>query len=76
MKVVLKIVCSYLNHGNSAPERCFSMTKIMLSAHSYTGSTTEALHLVKGEQRRVDGVIIFIITTDLILVVKEAYGNT
>ena len=47
----------------------------MLHAHSYAGKTIEVLHLVQDELLRVDGVMIFNITADLILVSKGAYGK-
>ena len=43
---------------------------IVMQEHS-----TETLHLVRDDLRRVYGVMIFNIMTDLILVVKGAYGK-
>ena len=52
-----------LSHGNSAPERGFSIKKIILDAHVYCmqESTIEALHLVKDELLRIGGVVKFIL---------------
>ena len=58
-----------------APERGFSINKIMLDAHGYCmqESTIEALRLVKDELLRIGGAMKFNIATDLILEVKGAY---
>ena len=47
-----------LSHGNSTPERGFSINKQMLEAHGYRiyQETLEALSLVKDELNQVSGV--------------------
>ena len=66
-----------LSHGNSTPERGFSINKIMLEAHGYTmyEDTIVALRIVKDELNRVGGVTNFNITSGLISDVKASYSK-
>ena len=61
--VLVKCVLS-LSHGNSTPERGFSISKQMLEAHGCTiyQETLEALRFVKDELNQVGGVFNFDIT--------------
>ena len=54
-----------LSYTNSAPQRGFSINKIMLDAHGYCmqENTIEALHLVKDGLLRIGGAMKFNITT-------------
>ena len=65
-----------LSHGNSTPERGFSMNKITLEAQGYTmyEDTIVAPRIVKDELNRVGGVINFNITHGLISDFKALYS--
>ena len=73
---LVKAVLS-LTHGNSVPERGFSINKIMLDAHGTTiyEDTIVALRLVKGELNRVNGVMNFKITSELLADAKGSWGK-
>ena len=66
-----------LSHGNSTPERGFSINKLLLEAHGYTiyEDTIIALRTVKDELNRVGGVLKFDINRDLIRESKSAYSK-
>ena len=70
---LIKCVLS-LSHGNSVPERGFSINKLLLESHGYTlqGDTIEALRLVRDEIICVGGVMQFPITKKLIAEAKCA----
>ena len=70
---LIKCVLS-LSHGNSVPERGFSINKLLLERHGYTlqGDTIEALRLVRDEIICVGGVMQFPITKKLIAEAKCA----
>ena len=63
-----------LSHGNSTPERGFSINKL-LDAHGYTiyEDTIVGLRTVKDELNRVGDVLKFNIDRDLIREVKSSY---
>ena len=68
---LIKCVLS-VSHGNSTPERGFSINKIMLEAHGYSiyEDTIVALRTVKDELNRVGSLTKFQIDKDLIKEVK------
>ena len=57
-----------LSHGNSTPERGFSLSKRLLDLHGYSTyeETIIALRMVKDELLRVDGGLKFPITRELL----------
>ena len=61
-----------VSHGNSTPERGFSINKIMLETHEYTiyEDTIVTLRIVKDELNRVGSVTKFNIDKELIREVK------
>lgn len=73
---LVKCVLS-LSHGNSAPERGFSINKTVLDSHGYCmkEKTIEALRFVKDELFRIGGVLKFNISQDLLMEVKGAHSK-
>ena len=63
-----------LSHGNSTPERGFSINKVLLESHGYTmqNDTISVLRFIKDELNRVGGILNFPITQNLITQVKGA----
>ena len=77
MNLELKSIPSWLNllsvsfplsHGNSTPERGFSVNKQLLDVHGYSTyeNTIIALWMVKNERLRVGGILEFPITRELL----------
>ena len=66
-----------LSHGNSTPERRFSVNKQLLAVHGY--STCEdriiALHMVKDELLHVVGILEFLITRELLDSVSASWSK-
>ena len=73
---LVKCVLS-LSHGNSTPERGFSINKLILEVHGYSTyeDTLTALRLVKDELLRVGGETKFPITKELLSEVKLSYSK-
>ena len=73
---LMKCVLS-LSHGNTVPERGFSMNKIMLESHGYTidNDTIAALILVKDSIRKEGGVDKFPITRKLLNYSFKSYAK-
>ena len=69
-------VCS-LSHGNSIPERGFSIDKLMLTVHGYSTyeDTIVALRMVKDELHRVGGAINFPVTRELHTDAKNSFSR-
>ena len=63
-----------LSHGNSTPERGFSINNVLLESHGYTmqNDTISVLRFIKDELNRVGGILNFPITQNLITQVKGA----
>ena len=76
--VALVLAALSLSHGNSTPERGFSINKILLAVHgprTYE-DTIIALRMVKDEINRVGGTCKFPITRSLLDSVKEASAKS
>ena len=73
---MIKCVLS-LSHGNSTPERGFSLNKKILDIHGYSlyEETLTALRFVKDELHRVGGVAKFPITKELLDDIKSAFSR-
>ena len=74
--LLVKLVLS-ISHGNSVPERGFSINKYLLQVHGSSTSeeTIEALRFVKEEICCVGGVMKFPINRELPSSVKGAHGK-
>ena len=74
---MVKCVLS-LSHGNSVPERGFSINKILLDAHGYSikEDTIIALRFVKDELHRIGGATKFVISRGLIESCKTAHARS
>ena len=70
-------MCYLLSHGNTVPERGFSMNKILLECHSYTidNDITAALRLVKNSIRKEGGLDKFPITRKVLNYSFESYAK-
>ena len=66
-----------LSHGNSTPERGFSVNKQLLAVHGYSTyeDTIIALVIVKDELLRVGGVLEFPITRELLGSVSASWSK-
>jgi hypothetical protein len=66
-----------LSHGNSTPERGFSINKMILEIHGYSTyeDTLIALRLVKDELLRVGDETKFPVTRELLSEVKVSYSR-
>ena len=66
-----------ITHGNSVPERGFSINKYLLQVHGFATSekAIEALRFVKDKNCRVGGVMKFPINRELLSFVKRAHGR-
>ena len=73
---LVKCVVS-LSHGDSIPERRFSINKLMLTVHGYSTyeDTIVALRRVKDELHRVGGEIKCPITCELLADVKNSFSR-
>ena len=73
---LVKCVCS-LSHGNSIPERGFSINKLMLTVHGYSTykDTIVALCMVKDELHRIGGAINFPVTRKLLTDAKNSFSR-
>ena len=67
-----------LSHGNSAPERGFSINKLILKVHGYSTykDTLRALWLVKDELLQVGGETKFPITKEILADIKASYTRS
>ena len=74
--LLVKLLLS-ISHGNSVPERGFSINKYLLQVHGSSTSekTIEALRFVKDEICRVRGVMKFRINRELLSSIKGAHGR-
>ena len=66
-----------VSHGNSTPERGFSINKLLLAVHGYSTyeDTIIALRMVKDELLRVGGVLKFPITRELFDSVSASWSK-
>ena len=66
-----------LSHGNSTPERGFSVNKLLLDVHGYSTyeDTIIALRIVKDELLRVGGILEFSITRELLDPVSASWSK-
>ena len=66
-----------MSHGNSTPERGFSINKLLLAVHWYSTyeDTIIALRMVKDELLRVGGVLKFPITRELFDSVSASWSK-
>ena len=66
-----------LSHGNSTPERGFSINKLLLAVHGHNTyeDTIIALRMVKDELARVGGTCKFPITRELLDSVKDSWSK-
>ena len=66
-----------LSHGNSYPERGFSITKILLDTHGTTidNDTIIALRFVRDHRHTIDGARNFNFTTKLIESCENAHSK-
>ena len=76
--VALVLAALSMSHGNSTPERGFSINKILLAVHGPRNNedTIIALKMVKYELNRVGGTCKFPITRSFLDSVKEASAKS